>query len=102
MVSLAVPTAAAFLKMAAKYLVDNRSFLIMWNKPPLVLLWVVPDHQDSYLTTFPKTTIKRETSKQMVSDRNMPLGLLQEKMMTMMMMTKILMFNCLIVGLVTL
>jgi len=75
----------------------------------LIATWDVPDHQDRCLTTSPKKTVKRETSKQMVGDRNMPLGLLQKKkkkkkkkMMMMMMTTKILMINCLIVGLVTL
>ena len=31
-------TAATILKMAAKNLVESRSFLIMWTKPPRVLL----------------------------------------------------------------
>lgn len=66
----------------------------------LIVIWDVPDYQDRCHITSPKKTVKTETSKQMVGDRNMPLGLLQKK--KMMMMTKILMINCLIVGLVTL
>jgi len=41
---LPVPTTAAKLKMVAKYLVGNRSFLIMFGKPPEYYLWETPQN----------------------------------------------------------